>query len=285
MPYALREAFAAFRRAPVLVALSAAMIGLSLFVLGLFGISAHNIRRVLEEVEQRVEIVAYLRDDAPSATVQVALSDIRAFPEVLEALYVSREQALENARRELPEFRTLFADLDVNPLPGSFEIRLLPGQAGTEAVAEVAERVASYPFVEEVGFGREWVEKVYLLRRVAGAAALIVGGAFALVAALIIGAAIRMAIFARRDEIAIMRLVGATNGFIQKPFLIEGLMTGLLGAGIALSLTFTVYKIIYGTVFKLDWMPDAWVLGGLGLGGLLGLVASALAVRWHLREI
>ncbi|MBI4409156.1 MAG: ABC transporter permease [Gemmatimonadetes bacterium] len=285
MPYALREALAAFRRTPVLTGLSATMISLSLFVVGLFGIAAHNIRRVLERVEERVEVVAYLRDDARPDAVRLAQNEIATFPEVREVLYISREQALELAKQELGELRSLFGELEVNPLPASFEIRLKAGHHRPEEVQAVAQRAGAYAFVEEVRYGREWLDKIYLLRRVAGAAALVIGGAFAAVAMLIIGAAVRMAIFARRDEIAIMRLVGATDGFVQRPFLLEGFLTGLLGAALALSFTFLVYRILSGAVFQLEWIPDGWTLSGLAAGGVLGIGASAAAVRRHLRGI
>ncbi|HEX7117405.1 MAG TPA: permease-like cell division protein FtsX [Longimicrobiales bacterium] len=285
MAHTVREAFAAFRRAPSLTLLSIAMIGLSLFAVGLFGIAAHNVRRVLDTVEARVQVVAYLRDDAPADAVQLALSEIRAYPEVLEALYISREQALEIAQQELPEFRSLFAELEVNPLPASIEVRLQPGQRTPNVVGDIAARIGAYPFIEEVQYGREWVDKVYLLRRIAGAAALVVGGAFASVAIVIIGAAIRLAIFARRDEIAIMRLVGATNGYIRRPFLLEGLVAGLLGAALALGLTFATYRVIFTSIFQVEWVPDTWLAGGLAAGGILGMIASGLAVRRHLRDL
>ncbi|HEX7050502.1 MAG TPA: permease-like cell division protein FtsX [Longimicrobiales bacterium] len=285
MPHALREALAAFRRAPVLTGLSAAMIGLSLFVVGLFGLAAHNIRRVLDDIESRVEIVAYLRDDAPPDAVELALTEIRAFPEVLEAIHISRAEALEIARQELPEFRSLFTGLEVNPLPASFEIRLRPGWRSPAIVEAVAARIADYGFVEEITYGRDWIDKIHLLRQIAGATAFVVGGAFAAVAVLIIAAAVRMAIFARRDEIAIMQLVGATNGFVRRPFLAEGLMTGLLGAALALGLTYAVYAVFRDAVFQLEWMPDLWVAAGVASGGILGVLASAGAVRHHLREL
>lgn len=285
MPRTLRDAFAAFRRAPSLTLLSVAMIGLSLFAIGLFAVAAYNVRIVLDTVEARVQVVAYLRDDAPADAVELALAEVRAFPEVLEATYISREHALEVAQQELPEFRALFAELDVNPLPASIEVRLRPGQRSPEVVGDVAARIGAYPFVEEVQYGREWVDKVYLLRRIAGAAAVVVGSAFATVAIVIIGAAIRIAIFARRDEIEIMRLVGATDGYIRRPFLVEGLVAGLAGAVLALGLTFGTYRIIFNSVFQVEWVPDTWVASGLAAGGILGMVASGLAVRRHLRDL
>lgn len=285
MFYALREVRAAYRRAPVLTVLSAAMIALSLFIVGLFGMATHNIRRVLDQIESRVEIVAYLKDDTPRDELEAALTEVRGAPEVLEAIYVSRDEALQAARERLPEFRAIFADLDVNPLPASIELRLRPGHRTPDVVEAVASRMGRYAFVEETSYGRDWVEQIYLLRRVAGAAALVVGGAFAAVAALIIGTAVRMAIYARREEIEIMRLVGATDGFIQRPFLLEGLLTGLLGGGLALSLTYATFKVLSRTVFRLAWLPQHWVLAGIATGGVLGLLASAAAVKRHLRAL
>ncbi|MBI4544634.1 MAG: ABC transporter permease [Gemmatimonadetes bacterium] len=285
MPYALREALAAFRRTPVLTGLSAAMIGLSLFVVGLFGVAAHNISRVLDRVESRVEVVAYLEDAAPLQAVRAAQSEISGLPEVLEVFYISRQQALELAKRELSEFRDIFGDLSVNPLPASLEIRLRPGYRSPESVQAVADRIDRYPFVEDVRFGREWLDKVFLLRRVAGAATAVLGGAFASVAVLIIGAAVRMAIFARKEEIAIMRLVGATDGFVRRPFLMEGFLTGVFGAALALPFIYIIYRVLSDAVFQLEWLPDMWVLAGAATGGLLGVFASGIAVRRHLREI
>ena len=289
MAYAVREAVTAFRRAPMLTGLSAMMIALSLFLVGLFAVVAHNIREALRTVESRVEVVAYLRDDAAPNEVNAARTEIASFPEVREVRYVSREQALQEARSELPEFHSVFAGTEGNPLPASLEISLRTDQSGTEAVDAVAERARAFPFVEDVLYGRDWLDKLYLLRRVAAATTLVLGAAFAIVAALIIGAAVRMAIYARRDEIAIMRLVGATDGFVRRPFLLEGLATGLIGGLLALAATWAVYLLISRSLFDsdsgLEWMPEMWVVAGILAGATLGCLASAFAVRRHLREI
>lgn len=283
--YALREALAAFRRAPVLTGLSAAMIALSLFVVGLFGLAAYNVRSVVQDVEARVEVVAYLRDDAAPGAVQLAQEQIREFPEVRELRYVSREEALAIARRELRELTGIFGNLESNPLPASLEISLHTGQRDAAAVRNVAERLSAYTFVEEVQYGEDWLDKVFVLRRVAAVATLTLGLGFAAVASLIIGAAIRMAIFARRDEILIMRLVGATDSFIRSPFVIEGLITGLAGATLALLATWSVFRLLSGAVFQLEWLPTHYLAAGLGAGAIVGLLASVVAVRRHLREL
>lgn len=285
MPRTIREAVVGFRRAPLLTGLSVAMIALSLFVLGLFGVAAHNIQLVLDQVESRVEVVAYLRNDASSEQVEALQAEVRAMPHVRDVLYITRRQALELARVQLSDFEAVFTDLETNPFPASLEIALLPGQRTGDGVRAIAETLAAYPFVEDVRYGEEWLEKVYLLRRVAAAASLVVGGAFAAVATLIIGAAIRLAIFARREEITIMRLVGATNGYIRRPFLMEGLIAGALGSLLALPFTYAVFRLLSDSVVDLRWIPDLWVVGGMALGAVLGMGASAVAVHRHLLEL
>jgi cell division transport system permease protein len=285
MPYALREVLIAFRRAPLLTGLSATMIALSLLVVGLFGIAAYNVRLALERMESRVEVVAYLYDDAPTADVRAAIEQVMSYPEVREVDYISRDRALEIARQELREFQTVFAGLETNPLPASLNVMLRTQQDGVAGVRAVAERLALLAIVEEVVYGSEWLEKIFLLRRVAGAATLVLGLAFAMVAAIIIGSAVRMAIFARRDEITIMRLVGASEAFVRRPFLLEGLITGLAGAALALLATYGLYRVLADRLFDLAWMPTSWLLAGIAFGALIGTLASAIAVRRYAHTV
>jgi cell division transport system permease protein len=283
--YALREALAAFRRVPVLTGLASAMVGLALFVVGLFALAAFNLEEALREAESRVEVVAYLRDDARSSEIDLAHRELASLPEVQEVHFVSKEMALESLRRDLPDLEGLFANMAVNPLPASLEIRLRPGFRTRASVEGVSALAASYPFVEDVSYGREWVERLFALRRVAGVTVAVMGAAFAVVAALIIGTALKIAVFARREEIYIMRLVGARDGFIRLPFLIEGAMAGFLGGLFAALLTYLTFRAMYSLLFQLSWIPAAWVLAGVTAGAAFGILASGFSVRRHLREV
>ncbi len=285
MSYAVREAAAAFRRAPVLTGLAAALAGLALFVVGLFGLVAHNLEVALEEVESRVEVVAYLLDDALNREIEVAVSELQAMPQVEAVIYVSKDSALVRARRDLDQFEEVFTGLAVNPLPASLEVRLREGARTREAVDRVVEVASAYPFVEDVAYGQEWVDRLFSLRRVAAISSGALGAAFGLVAALIIGTALRIAIFARRDEIYVMRLVGARDGFIRRPFLLEGAVTGLLGGVVAVLLTWIAWRTVDATLFEIEWIPAPWLLAGLAAGAVFGALASSFAVRRHLREV
>ncbi len=149
----------------------------------------------------------------------------------------------------------------------------------------MANRISAYDFVEDVRFGRDWVNRIHTLRRIAGGAALILGGSFALVAMLLVGTTVRMSIHTRSSEIAIMENVGATAGFIQRPFLVEGLMTGLLGGIVALGLTYGAYRLVDRAVLAVLWMPDGWTFAGILTGGLLGMLAASRSVRRELRNL
>ncbi len=284
MRLALREAYLSFRRAPVLSALSITTIAFALFVLGLFGLIALNLRSALAKLEERVEIVAYLRRGTPVEVVTVAISDIEALPGVQAVTYVSEDEALAQARRGLAEFQDVFADLATNPLPASLEVRLQPGFRDSESVESVAEWLRGFRFAEDVRFGRDWIEKLDRIRNIAAIVGLVIGGAFAIASIIIIGTTVRMAVLHRSSEIAIMRLVGATDGFIRQPFLLEGTIKGTLGGIGAIALNYGAYAAIdplfSSSFFTLD---QALIL--VLFGTVLGFLASAMSVGRHLKSV
>jgi len=282
MRLTLRETLLAFRRAPLLSALSVMTIAFSLFSLGLFVLVAVNIREALQQVEERVEIRAYIADGTPVEALAAALGDIGSFPEVARADGISQEEALERARAELGEFQDVF---DAAFLPASIEVRLKPGFRDPETVGAVAARIRTYPFVDDVRFGEEWVRKLYNIRNLATAAGIILGVAFAAVAIIIIGATIRMAVLARGREISIMRLVGATDGFIRRPFLLEGLAKGILGGILALALTYFAHSLISRTLVATRFFDERIIIAGIAFGALIGFLGSAVSVGRHLRRV
>jgi cell division transport system permease protein len=279
----LREAVLSFRRAPVLSLLAVTTIGFALFVLGLFGLVVINLQATLSQIEERVEIVMYLTRGTPVEVATLAIGDIEAFPEVESVRYVSEEEALERARRELVEFQGAFEDLETNPLPASLEIALSPGFRNPAAVARVAQRLEGFRFADDVQYGQEWVERLDRLRNIAGIVVLVIGAGFAAAAVIIIGTTIRMTVLARSREIHIMRLVGATDGFIRRPFLLDGAFKGALGGLFAIGLNYAAYAAIT-RLLRAEFFSLAQ--GGLLvlLGIVLGFTASALSVARHLPQ-
>lgn len=284
-----REALLSFRRAPLLSVLSITTIAFSLFTVGLFGLVAINLREALRGLEERVEIVAYILRGTPSETIAIAAQDIVAFPEVQDVSYVSEEEALGRARAELVEFRDAYRDLQVNPLPASIEVRMKEGYRDAATVGRVAERLRGFGFIDDVRFGREWVQKLDHLRNLTGLVGIVIGLAFAAVAVVIIGVTIRLTILQRAREISIMRLVGATDWFIRGPFLLEGALKGLLGGLLSLVLCYAGYLLFRdrsgGTLSGLIFFAPHHMVLIIVFGVLLGLGGSMVSVGRHLRHV
>ena len=289
MRLVLREALNVFRRAPALSVLSIITIAFSLYVVGLFGLVALNLREALRGVEQRVEVVAYLLRGTPPESIAQASEDIAAFPEVQRVTFVSEDEALTRARAELVEFRDAYRDLTVNPLPASLEIQLKDGSRDAAHAQLVAERLRGIDFIDDVRYGREWVEKLDRLRNIGGLVGMSIGLAFAAVAVVIIGVTIRITVLQRAREIAIMRLVGATRGFIRGPFLLEGALKGLLGGVLAVVMCYVSYLLFRNqselATSGIVFFKSPQIMLGILFGIAIGLGGSLVSVGRQLKNV
>jgi cell division transport system permease protein len=282
MRLAFREALLGFRRAPLLSVLGVTTIAFSLFAFGLFGLVALNIRAALRQVEERVEVRVFLGDSTPPAVVMEAKRAVERLPGVAGVTYVSPQEAVRRARKELATFGDLWEDA---LLPGSLDVRLAPGARDPANVRSIAARARAVPGVEDVRYGEEWVRKLDQIRTLSTTTGIMLGFAFAAVALIIIASTIRMTVLARAEEIGVMRLVGATDAFIRLPFLVDGLAKGILGGILALALTWLAHSLVsryvVATVF---FDPTVAVLGVLA-GAVLGLLGSALSVGRQLQLV
>ena len=279
--HAFSSAFTTFRRSPLLSALSITTIAFSLFAFGLFALVALNISDALDQVEERVEIRAFIAKSTDMGLVAAAASEISRYPEVQKVDMVTREMALERARKELGEFKDVF---ESDFLPASLDVKLRPGSRSPGTVRNVATRLRTYDFIDDVRFGEDWITQLYRLRNIAGIVGLGLGIAFATVAIIIIGATIRMAMLSRAKEISIMQLVGATDAYIRRPFLIEGAVKGLAGGILALGMSWAAIQLVQRYLnFKTVFFDPRTMMIGIACGLMIGLLGSALSVGRHLR--
>lgn len=282
MRLALREALLAFRRSPLLSVLGVTTIAFSLFAFGLFSLVALNIRSALRQVEERVEVRAFLVDNTPTDSIAGMMEELGKRPDVLRVEYIDKEQALVRAREELGEFKDVF---EAGFLPPSLEVRLRDGFRDPTSVLKVADVVRTMPYVEDVRYGADWIEKLHRIRNIAAATGVVLGIAFAAVAIIIISASIRMTVLARAREIGIMRLVGATDAFVKRPFLVDGFAKGVLGGFMALGFTWGAHTVVSRSFLETDFFPPFMMAVGVLAGALLGTAVSALSVNRHLRRI
>lgn len=285
MMYAFLQAMRAIRGNWVASVSTITTMTLSLTILVGFSLLSVNLNNALAQLQGELELAAYLTD---GANVQQLMTTVRGWPEVERVEFVSKSQALSEMVADLPSLARA-AGLVENPLPDTFHLRL-HDPAHTSLVRL---RLEQLPGVDEVDDSSAAVATFLAVNDV-----LRIGGSILIV--VLLGAAvfaivnsIRAAITARKEEIDVMRLVGASRGFIRAPFLMEGFLLGLISAVLSLGLAIPGYQAAVARLseqfafvpFVRDPVLIAWIAGLLALLAILvGLVGSAIAVSQHLRE-
>ncbi|WP_216323214.1 cell division protein FtsX [Deinococcus aestuarii] len=286
MSYHLRQALLAMRGNLTATFATLMTMTLTLLMLGFVLLLTLNVNRTLSQLESQVEVAAFLREGADGPLL---LTQVRALPQVREATLVTSEQVLNEMTRDYPYARDA-AELAGNPFPDTLRMRV----SRVEDSRAVARAVGTLAGVEDVEYGAGYVDQtVRTLTAVRGAG-------YALVGLLLLGTlfnilnAVRVAMYARRQEISVMRLLGATRGFIRMPHVIEGLILGVTAAALALALLTPTYLELaervglFAPVFPVvrdlpTLLPILGAVGGLGV--VIGLFGSLFASRRYLREL
>jgi cell division transport system permease protein len=290
----LKEALVNLVRARAINALTIGIICASLFILGGFLLLISNLHAAVAEWN-RVAVNVYLRDDAPEDKVAALRAGLERDGAVRDVRYVSKEQAASIFRKRFTNLAQAADDVGGNPFPASLEITARGGRE--ERMAETERLVAALrvdPIVEEVRDNEVEARKVLALIGVITAGGWVVGGILALASLFTIFNVIRLTVYQRRDEISIMRLVGATGAFIRGPFLLEGTLQGLIGALAAGALLFAAYGRLeqyaaatanpFLKLLTAGFLSPAQ-LAALAIGGtLLGAMGSLLSLRRFLAE-
>jgi cell division transport system permease protein len=292
--YFLREAARNLIRARAVNALTIGIISASLFILGGFLLLVSNLKAAVEDWNQ-VAVIAYLADETSQAELDdlMASSSARSFVE--EVRYISREEAASLFKDRFAHLSDAADALGGNPFPASIEI--LASGKRDERLSEtdvLISSLRSMPIVEEVRDNEEDAKKVLALINVISVGGWVVGGILATASLFTIFNVIRLTVYQRRDEISIMRLVGATGTFIRAPFLLEGTLQGTIGAITALALLFVGYGQLHGyAVSSANPFLQLLTAGFLNLGQaaslaaagtLLGATGSLLSLRRFLAD-
>lgn len=187
--------------------------------------------------------VLFLQKDLPEQD-QIRIEEkVRTSPLVKDVRRVNSSQALERFRQKFPQLEDVIENLPLNPFPPSIEVTLNQDSLSSEEAAAFIASLENSPGVDDVQFNRDWVEKMESLSRLVRAIGFFLGGILVLASFFIISNVIKLNVFARRGEIEILRLVGATNTFIRIPFLVEGIILGIKGGLASLALLFLLTKL------------------------------------------
>ncbi len=267
-------------------AIAIGIISLAMLIFSAFLLAALNLTQMVERWGDKIQVSVYLQD----GLTQDGLADLRTrlseIPEIANLEYISQDQALELFGEMLEGRADILEGLDRNPLPASFELKLDEQSRDIQTVEALAKRISRMESVKDVEYGREWLGNFMAAIRAFELVGSVVGLLVLAAAVFIISNTIKITIYSRRDEIGIMKLVGSTDLYIRLPFMLEGMLQGLMASCLAVLLLWIVFHIVVPfialpgmaagsaeLVFLTPGLILAIIAGGAGLG-LLGSSVS-----------
>jgi cell division transport system permease protein len=280
----VKEALRGLRHSKLMAIVTVTSIALSLCVLGSFLLFLKNAGVFLSRLHDQYKLIVYLKEGVDTESLTSLKRRFESDSAVETVSFVSKEQALKLVMDDLDDKAWVLKTLQKNPLPDSFEIKVTEHAD----VVDLVRRLESDRAVARVSSGQDWVAGILRFVSITRYLGLVLVVVLGLSSLLIVGNTIWLTVYARRDEIAIMRLVGATNWFIRTPFLIEGLLTGIAGALCAFVMLTIGYRFMLGQVHGLAPGLTGFVgwaeLRRLGsqlvvMGGLLGFLGSLVSLR------
>jgi cell division transport system permease protein len=287
--YGFEEALASLWRGRQSGLLSTATIGVALFVLGAFLMVTANLERMAAEWSRAAEVSVYL-DDAASPADQGDVERLLAPGDVVASFeFVSKEDARARFKQMFADLSGTIDSVDGNPLPASYEVRLRPSAGGGAGVSALVDKLRMSPGVNDVRYDRAWLDRLRSVVNFVRVAGLTLGIVLTIAAALTVANVVRLALYARRDELEIMHLVGAPGIYVRGPFVIEGTLQGGLGALGALAVLAAVFLAINGRYLSpvaatlgmssIRFLSPELILmvivGGMAVGCVGGIVAAA----------
>lgn len=270
--YLLKEAFSGIRRAGFMSVACVLITTFSLLIFGIFLLATANLREVLRFAHEKVEIVAFLEEGLTAGGRDSLEAELNAIPFIERRTYVSPNDALERLRSEFGTRSFLLEALDENPMPASYEITLKPQYRLRDRVISVAERVSNLPGVEDVSYGRGWITRLEKLVRMLALIDICVGFVVGVASIVTVSYTVRLTLFARKEHIRVLKLVGATDWFVMLPFLLEGVVHGLVSVLISLLIVYGAYRVVEVKIPQAVFMPFGMIL----FFGVFGILAAVL---------
>ncbi len=254
--YLLREAMTNLRvnRGNVLIGIVTTAFTLVCF--GVFLLLYLNLKNVSGTLQGDIEVVVYLDTGASEQVVSLVQKRLETEPAAVTLTFVSKEQALREFAEQFPEESLLLEGMEANPLPASVVVNLSPRFLDTESLSAFAERVKQLPGVTHVAYSQDWVDTLTLVVSYFELAAVVIGIILAMATVTIIANTIRLSLHTRKEEIEILRLIGATGIFIAIPYVIEGTILGAMGGGLSLAVLKGVFEF-----FRLELDASGWFVG------------------------
>lgn len=260
------------------------IMGFSLLVLLIFILVTLNLSMVIENASEEMRVYVYLDDGIEREAVEDIRGRLLGMETVAGAVFVSKDEAMKEFRERLGEGAELLDELDSNPLPDALRVKMAPGRERSVYMEEVVSKASSWKGVEDVRYGKEWVERGEKLVKGFYMTDLALGVIVFISVIFVISNTVRLSIVSRRNSVEIMKLVGATNMYIQVPFIIEGAFQGVVSAVFAIGLLWLAASFASRYLPGIGFFQMRGAFSFIVLCALLGSVGSFIAVRRFLKR-
>jgi len=283
--YFFGEAFRGLRANSIVNLLAVGTITMAMLLVGLFLLVFFNIQATASSLADRLEMSVYVKDGLTEHEKDLLLTRLKVEPGVKKVTVLSKAEALAMFKKELKGQEALLQGLGENPLPDSYELRIDQHYADTDQLEAMARKFSGFRGVEDVSYGKQGAELLARLYKMIAYGGTALAVLLCVTIVFIISNSVRLALYSRGQEIELMQWIGATRGFIQGPFLIEGMLLSMLGTALAIGILAGLFYFLPQEVVVflsrpkgLDFLPPSVVTYMIGGGGLLGLAGGMVSV-------
>ena len=289
----VREALQGIKNNGFIHLVATGTIAFSLLTFGIFILTVINLDRIFEDWGKRMQVIVYLEVKSNEESISAAKESISRLPQTERVTYISKEHSLKSLKKSLQNQADILDNLEENPLPPSFEVQLKEEHTTQESLQAFVDEVKKLKAVIDVDYGQEWLKKFSAFISMIKLVGMGVGGFLLLATVFIISNTIKLTIYSRREEIEIMKLVGATNFSIQIPFFLEGITQGFAASLLSLGILFVSYKILlykitidyslYLGYVEFVFLPQKLIGQLIMLGIVLGIFGCAFSMGRFLK--
>ena len=286
-----RRAFSDLRQNFCAQLITTMVVSLSILIFAFFTLLYFNLQHFVDRFGAELGLVVFLTEDTPKDRIPSLYQKLTGLSEVEKVTYISSEEAFGRLEKFLKDEKEVLEGVDPQFLSPSFEIQVNRAVFQLKRIKQLAGEIDKWPEVSKVQFGQEWIDRLYVFSGLVRTIVAITGLLLLFTAAFVVTNTIKLTVYARQEELKIIRLVGATNMFIQGPFLVEAFLQGLLGSSLALGVVFACYRFVQGLEAKSEllrgvnicFIPWQYTVAIIASSVLLCVLGTALAMRRSLR--
>lgn len=285
MIYIFQEAFKGFLKNKSMNFITVGIITVSIFIFGLFIVGTANLMNIIKLAEDKIEMIAYINQDIAKDQVSALEDNILSIAGVQSTDYISKDDARKQFKSDFKNDADLLDVFEQNPLPASIKVHISMAYKTPDNLREIADKIMLFREIDDVDYGAEWVDDLDRVVKILFLIDFILGIIITLASVFIVFNTIRLTVHARRDQIDIMDLVGATESYIEIPYIIEGIIHGFIGSLISAGILYLLFSFLSSRFPQYLIMGNSIIYILIIFGIFLGFTGSTMSVKQCMSEI